>query len=302
MHGTAARHPLAREYLRNLDAALRVLPPGRARELREQVTAHLDEALPPGASDEAVADALRQLGPPRDLAAEAIAVSGKRPWPTRVRWPAWAAIATAALIGVTVAYTVVVATTGPLTAGASTWWSPQDAAHAADSSAGAQPQTTTPIRPGHRQGFVIVLSNPTGMTQTVLRGAGDFGAPNVVVHGQVTASTYDLTHTSGGLRSLAYHPLPLSVPPHQSRAFRVMWTSHLCLHNGMAWVMPELNLRVRVGWTARTEDIPLPEGYGLTTARRGCPGTPPTTGEINASQWPGDARHRPPVTAAACAG
>jgi hypothetical protein len=276
MHGTAARHPLVLEYVRKLDAALRVLPPGRARELREQVTAHLDEALPSGVSDEAVAEALRRLGPPRDLAAEAIAVSGKRPWPARIRWRSWAAIATAvALIGATVGYTVVVATTGPLTAGASTWWYMQDGIHAADSSAGDQVQATAPIRPGQRQGFVIVLSNPTGMTQTVLRDAGNFGGPNVVVHGQIAASTYDLTHTRGGLRSLAYRPLPISVPPHQSRAFRVMWTSHLCLQDGMTWVMTGLILRVRVGWMTRTEDITLPEGYGLTMARGGCPGSRP---------------------------
>jgi uncharacterized membrane protein len=72
MNRTATDHRLVIEYLRKLDEALVVLPSGAARELREQITGHLDEALPPGASDQEVAEALHRLGRPADLAAEAV--------------------------------------------------------------------------------------------------------------------------------------------------------------------------------------------------------------------------------------
>jgi len=89
MSGTALDHPLVRDYLRGLDAAMRGLPAAQARELREQITTHLDDALPPDASDQEVAATLSRLGVPADLAAEASSASGAaRPAPStrRVRW------------------------------------------------------------------------------------------------------------------------------------------------------------------------------------------------------------------------
>jgi hypothetical protein len=76
MSGTALNHRLVRDYLRELDAAMRGLPAVQARELNEQITAHLDDALPPDAGDDEVAATLSRLGSPADLAAEARAASG----------------------------------------------------------------------------------------------------------------------------------------------------------------------------------------------------------------------------------
>ena len=76
MSGTAFDHRLIRDYLRDLDKAMRGLPASRARELKEQITAHLDDALQPGADDHEVAATLSRLGSPADLAAEARAASG----------------------------------------------------------------------------------------------------------------------------------------------------------------------------------------------------------------------------------
>lgn len=108
MSGTALDHRLVRDYLAELDAAMRGLPAAQARELREQITAHLDDALGPDAGDQEVAATLRRLGSPADLAAEAEAASGS-PGPrvarsTRpTRWRLAAAIAvpvvTAATLG-----------------------------------------------------------------------------------------------------------------------------------------------------------------------------------------------------------
>ena len=87
MSGTALDHRLVRDYLRELDAAMRGLPPAQARELREQITAHLDDALGPDAGDYEVAATLSRLGSPADLAAEAGAASGSsEPRPALSGW------------------------------------------------------------------------------------------------------------------------------------------------------------------------------------------------------------------------
>src|SRR5260370_13265662 len=70
---------------------MRGLPATQARELKEQITAHLDDALQPGAGDHEVAATLSRLGSPADLAAEAGAASGSSGPPLalsgrRVRW------------------------------------------------------------------------------------------------------------------------------------------------------------------------------------------------------------------------
>lgn len=75
MSGTALDHRLVRDYLSELDVAMRGLPHAHACELKEQIIAHLDDALEPAAGDQEVAAVLGRLGSPADLAAEAGAVS-----------------------------------------------------------------------------------------------------------------------------------------------------------------------------------------------------------------------------------
>src|SRR5262249_37534620 len=55
--------PLVAGYLRDLDAALTGLPAAAAAELSEQLRAHLLEALPPDADEDAVTAVLAALGP-----------------------------------------------------------------------------------------------------------------------------------------------------------------------------------------------------------------------------------------------
>ena len=103
MSGTALDHRLVREYLRELDTAMRGVPAAHARELRQQITAHLEDVLGPDAGDQEVAAALRRLGSPADLAAEAGATSGPsgprsaRSSP-RMRWRLAAVIAVPTVI------------------------------------------------------------------------------------------------------------------------------------------------------------------------------------------------------------
>jgi hypothetical protein len=94
MNETAVEHRLVAGYLRQFDAAVAVLPVPRARKLRKQIVAHIDEAGGPDASDEEMAAALPSLGlgPARLLVAEAVKASGKRPWAARLGWKGWALI------------------------------------------------------------------------------------------------------------------------------------------------------------------------------------------------------------------
>jgi hypothetical protein len=103
MSGTALDHRLVRDYLRELDKAMRGLPDTQARELKEQITAHLDDALQPAAGDHEVAATLSRLGSPADLAAEAGAAGGSSGPPLalsrrRVRWRLAAIIAVPTVI------------------------------------------------------------------------------------------------------------------------------------------------------------------------------------------------------------
>jgi hypothetical protein len=92
---TVLEHFLVRDYLRELSAACVTLPAAQDRELREQITAHLDEALAPDATDAEVRAELGRLGSPRSLAAAAAGpvrpAGWRRPrnWLGHVRWWIW---------------------------------------------------------------------------------------------------------------------------------------------------------------------------------------------------------------------
>ena len=56
MSDTVLEQPLVRWYLRELNKASLTLPAAQARELREQIAGHLNEALPPGSTPVSVTD------------------------------------------------------------------------------------------------------------------------------------------------------------------------------------------------------------------------------------------------------
>ena len=137
-------------------------------------------------------------------------------------------------------------------------------------SANGQMQSTVPIRTGQRQGFVVQLFNFTSQTQTVLGPVDYFVAPYGGANVLIGVSTVDPDHTPDSLRSLRY-TLPVSIPPNQSRAVRVLWTSTGCLQPESQAGISELTLRVRVGWITRTEVIQLPQGFFLGPGKGHCP-------------------------------
>lgn len=284
MTDTALDHPLVRGYLRDLDRALASLPAAQARELTEQITAHLDDALGPGSSDQEIAAVLRRLGSPADLAAEASAGAGvpdaaapgtapqgggvqlRLRWP-RLGWRRWAMIGAAlALVGTAAGYWIAMATAPALQFGTSyAWWYPQDRSRAVDTQADGAQQTTIPIRSGQQQGYVVTVYNPSGWTQTVLGAAPDSGsAPGNPENALVSVATSD-----PNVFPPPNYALPESIPPYQSRAVRVMWVSTVCLEAGSAEGTDQLTLRVRVGWLTRTEVIQLPEGFYVSGPSQG---------------------------------
>jgi hypothetical protein len=267
MSETAVAHRLVAGYLRQFDAAASVLPVPRARELREQVVAHIDEAVGPDASDEEIAAVLLGLGSARLLVAEAVKASGKRPWASRIGWKGWTLIGVLLLIVAAISGYYIelnsMDSVGPLfVEGGSGWWYPPDYNRQVTTSADGATQTTVPIRPGQRQGFFIQVFNFTSMTQSVL-GSNLFGGPNGGTSARVTLSTTDPQRAGNQPHAVRYASPPISIPPGQSRYLRITWISRGCLSKLDVAGMDSVELRVRVGWTTRTEYIQFNEGFFL---------------------------------------
>lgn len=294
MTGTIIDHPLVRDYLRELDVALRVLPAVQARELREQITGHLDDELPPDADDEEIAEAISRLGTPGRLAAEALAGgSGAAPGTDapvtagiligrrleRIRGRTWLiAAAVVALVVIASVRTATFLTAGPLEdTGRAYWWYEQDVRHNVESSANDSIQSTTPVRSGQSQGFVVAVYNDTSVTQTIV---GDGSGPSIgwISLGgpdeRIAVSVRDASFGDGSTAQSVRYTLPGVIPPLQTRLVRVLWTSRFCLPKGESDGATRLILRVRVGWFNRTEVIPLSHTFFLIGTRKDhCAGT-----------------------------
>jgi hypothetical protein len=268
MNETALVHPLVAGYLILFDAEAAILPVNRARELREQVVAHIEDAVGPDASDEEVAAVLRGLGPARVLVAEAVAATGKRHWAARVGWKGWTVAAVLLLVVAAVSgYYVKIESmkrVAPLfVEGQFGWWYPPDYRLQVTTEADMATQTTVPIRPGHRQGFFIQVFNFTRMTQTVLGSNLGGGGPNGGTNSQLTLSTTDPQRSGSEPHAVRYASPPISIPPHQSRYLRITWISHGCVTKADVGGMDSVELRVRVGWITRTEYIAFGQGFYL---------------------------------------
>jgi hypothetical protein len=276
MNGTGLDHPLVRDYLRALDAALAGLRAEQIGDLREQITSHLEESLTPYSGEADIVSVLTQLGSPADLAAEA---AGDRPGErpglrrrlARLGWRKWTAIGAAITASLAIAAYLILVQTTPIlvNSGAAGWWFPQDSSREVDTSADSATQTTVPVRSGQQQGYAIDLVNVSGLTQTVLgpaTGPGlpsdDIGFPPGPPEIGVNAPNAMLDR-GGFIRNGVRFVLPGVIPAHQGRLLRILWVSKVCLGQGSGIGNDEIALRVRIGWITRIEVIPLDQGWYL---------------------------------------
>jgi hypothetical protein len=255
------------------------LPRDRARELSEQIRAHLEETIPPDADDETIAEELRRLGTPRKLAAQARRLAPPRTplqrlrsGLARIRWPGWAAIIAALAV---MAYVWVMLAAAPLEGpGGSVWWYRQDRMHAVMTSAGDAQQTAVPVRSGQWQGFAFTVTNPSPFAQTILGPAADAGSPNGPFF-KLGVATRDPWH-GGGFPDRLHYTLPGVIPAHQTRWVRMLWVSQVCLVKGGSQGTDSLPVRVRIGLITRTEVIPLGMFWFLSG-----PSQPPPSSTVN---------------------
>lgn len=288
MRRTALDHELVRVYIGELDAALRGMPAGQARELKEQITAHLDDALPPDADDEQVTAVLHRLGSPAEFNAElAQAAAGPRAalgmtraWLrgklARVRRRTWYLVGViVVLAGVLTGYLVYYLAPADLFYdGAAGWWYRQDWTRQVDTTANGATQTTVPIRSGQRQGYFVAIYNPSDVTETIVGPAYGENVPSSgpgsgagVV--QLAVSVPNRNIDRGGSSRSVRFTLPGAIPPHHIRLVRVLWISNICLTKGAASIIDTLSLRVRIGWFTRTETIPLYQGWAVAGPSHG---------------------------------
>jgi hypothetical protein len=277
MSDTVLDHVLVRQYLRELDAACAGLPGPQARELHEQLAAHLDEALPADATDEAVRWELGRLGTPRSLAAEATGLDqltvlrklGNRA--RRVRWWAWAAVGLLApALGTGAGFIVSMNSAAPLSSDGAGWLYPADQEVAVSTSADTSRQTTVPIRPGQRQGILLLVTNDSDWTQVIL-GPGPNWQPFSDEPLQVAVQTGSFSNNHGW-PSTAGGPYasPGTIPPHSTRYVRLTWTSDICwTGSGTQASIDSIRLQVRVGVVTRTETITLVEAFALAGLSQG---------------------------------
>jgi hypothetical protein len=262
MSAAVLEHPLVRDYLRRLAAACAALPAGQARELREQIIAHLDEALPPGATDDEVAAELARLGAPAALAAEAAGPVPRSPGArlrnrlSRLRWWTWTSIATVVVVlAAGLAYVIAVQTAAPLLQdGLSGWWYPQDAARVVITRTINGTQMSVPERFHQQQGFVIGIDNESDWTQTIEGVDPDSESSMLPMTVSVGVGSQAV---EGSYNAQTRWILPASIPPHSSSVIRVLWTSNVCNDPGGYVGFTDVSLRVRVGLFTRTEDIPF---------------------------------------------
>lgn len=279
MSDTVLERPLVKEYLRALDAACASLPVAQAKELHELIAAHLDEALPPGASDDEVGAELTRLGTPRSLAADA-AGPARRPVLVRlrnrlgrVRWWTWAAIAVLVAAIVTGAgYLISVNTAAPLVAsGEIGWLYPVDQAAAVETSADDVTQTTVPYRFGQRQGIVVSLVNESDWTQEIVGVGPRWGFGSFPGQTQVSVqSGPHLNEVGVPVSGTSYYASPGVIPPNSIRLVQVFWTSDECMGGDGGVIIDYLTLRVRIGGITRTENIPLENAFELFARHSTC--------------------------------
>jgi hypothetical protein len=274
MSGTVLEQPLVRWYLRELDKASLTLPAAQARELREQIAAHLDEALPPSATDDEILDEIGRLGTAGSLAAAAAGPASRslmtrlRIRLTRVRWWTWAAIAVLVpALGTGIGFLISMESAPVLVvSGEIGWLYPADQDIAVETTAGDVTQTAVPYRFGHLQGIVVSLVNESDWTQRIVGAGPEFtfgsypGQTRVSVESGPGLNEVGITKTGAASTDFAS---PGVIPPRSVRLVHVFWPSDECFGAGGGIIIDHITLLVRVGLITKTENVALQQAFKL---------------------------------------
>lgn len=268
-------------YRRQLDAVLGRLPAKEAALLRDQIDAHLREALAGDHDGEDVEDVLRRLGPPDLLLPEPSNPPGLRQWvligvrrirsmPTRrIAALVTGLLVAAAAVGVGVDY--LAAPSLSYDGLVSGWWYPVDSRHATSHTAGDVTQQTAIMRFGHQQGFVITIRNPSRWPQTVL-GPN----PHEVSLGasplQVAVAVPPVNML--GLATQLHYAHHVTIPPHHRALLRLLWRTNDCFSPGAGATTNSVSLRVRIGPVTRSEHISFGNDYWALVAPADAPNPP----------------------------
>ena len=272
MSGTVLENVLVRDYLRALSLECVSLPVAQARELREQIAAHLDEALAPDATDAEVRAELARLGSARFLAAVAAGPARPAGWRRlrnrlgHVRWWIWVAVVlVVAAAGTGAGLLISMSTAAPLFQGSAFgWYFRQDQGRSVTTQAGDTTQLTIPQRYRQEQGFIINIVNESDWTQTVLGVYQPFFYPFSNRPPQIAIGT-DKEVDLGGMDNLVRWSATGSIPPHSVRALRVLWDSNICWVPGTPPAsVQDIELTVRVGTVTRTEDVQLSQAVAVS--------------------------------------
>lgn len=269
MSDTVLEHPLVQDYLRALSLECVSLPVAQARELREQIAGHLDEALPAGATDADVQAELHRLGSPRSLAAAALGPVRPagwrrlRNWLGHVRWWVWLALVLVVAMASTGAgFLVSMRAAAPLTVIGSGWLYPADQHSAVTATANSFTQTTVAPRYGQRQGILLYLVNNSDWTQVIL-GTDPRWYTVTFSDIRVDVESGPGLNRVGEPQASAHYLSPGVIPPHSFRVVHLTWTTGVCPSSDGETIVSDIWLRVRIGVINRTEDVGINQAFAI---------------------------------------
>lgn len=272
---TIFTHPAVETYLAELDQELAVLDAGSAADLRDQVRAHIEDALAPGATDADVAATLRRLGPPHELVAADDAgseprrvvvytrpsLSGWLGQRSRKWWTAFAGIVVlvAAITTAVVIETNIAPVQGQcLPCG---FRYAADRNHSRMSTADNIDEDTAPVRFRQDQAILFAISNPSDYPQRILGGRPDLDTATPT-YLQIGTVGLDRIHApfSQGPHNFARD---VSIPPHGLRLVVLHWIQNFCPQPGAGTTIDSYSVRVRTLGVTRTENIRLGMAFSV---------------------------------------
>ena len=265
-------HPAVATYLDELDRALRGSSAPHAGDLRDQVRAHIEDALAPDATDAEIEATLARLGRPERLAVGedeppatvVYAIPSLTVWLRHRHRSFWAAIvaAVALLIAATVAVTVethvapMEATCFPCA-----FAFPQDRLHMRDPSAFDLNHMIVTQRFGEDQAISFALYNPSRYAQVVSGGVLD--APSLEPQ-SLDISTVGPGHENPiGEWPRHFTTGDVSVPSHSYRQVVMHLVQDQCALPGNTMTYRSVELKVVTLGVTRTDNAQIGESFTI---------------------------------------